>query len=83
MDLEEIIEALKEEIQLKDEEFKDIRAELEKLREETEFMRGAYKEEKYQRQTLESTKHKIMMLKELVDNRGKIEERCYLDEKRE
>lgn len=83
VDLEDVIERLKEEIYVKDQEFQDMREELEQLRKETEFMRGAYKEEKYQRQTLEANKQKIMMLKELAENSGKIEKKSYLDEKRE
>lgn len=46
-DYEEVIDGLKEEIYLKDQEFKEVREELDKLRGESQFMRGAYKQEKF------------------------------------
>lgn len=74
---------MKSEAQWKDEEFKAVRAELEELRKETEHLRRAYKDEKLKRQSLESSKTKAILLKELMANAAPIQEGSYLDRVRE
>ena len=74
---------MKSEAQWKDEEFKAVRAELDVLRKETEVLRRAYKEEKLKRQSLESSKTKSILLKELMANATTIQEASYLDRVRD
>ena len=53
------------------------------MNKDMDFMRDMYKKEKFERQNLQTTKYKQMLLGELVQCSAKIEERVFLDEKRE
>ena len=53
------------------------------MKQEVEFLRKMYKEEKIKRQALESNKTKSIMLKELIQNQIAIKEGTYLDQKRD
>lgn len=78
-DLEFVIEQLKNDIQLKDEEFKDMQAEVEMLRKQNAYLRNQHKEEKIKRQTLEATKLKFTMQKELSESLGVAQEMTFFD----
>lgn len=81
--MEVVIEELKNELVWKDQEFAEMREELEKLRKETDPMMKALKEEKAKRQSLEANKTKYVMLKELMANAEPIQENTFLDMVRE
>ena len=65
-ELELVIDGLKNEIAVKDEEFAEMRKELEALRVQTDYLRTAHGDEKKQRQSLETSKQKYMVLKEFM-----------------
>ena len=65
-ELEIVIDSLKNEISLKDEEFLATRKELDALKAQTEYLRTAHGDEKNKRQSLETSKQKYMVLKEFM-----------------
>ena len=81
-DLEVIIEELRGEMEWKEEEFKEMREELDLLRELNKKMRITNKKEVSERQLLEANKRKYTMLKELVEHSGQIQDQSYFEHHR-
>ena len=81
-DLEEVVETLKTELEWKEEEFKEMRDELEALRAQNAKMIVVNKKEKQERQLLTANKQKYTMLKELVENTGQIQDQSFFENKR-
>lgn len=81
-DLEVVIEELRNELVWKDEEFREMQEELETLRKQNQTLKRQQKEECVKRQTLEATKVKYNVLKELTENREAIEEQTFFEQKR-
>lgn len=81
-DLEVVIEELRGEMEWKEEEFKEMREELDLLRELNKKMRITNKKEVSERQLLEANKRKYTMLKELVDHSGQIQDQSYFEHHR-
>jgi len=65
-ELETVIDNLKNEISLKDEEFLETRKELDALKVQAEYLRTAHGDERGKRQSLETSKQKYMVLKEFM-----------------
>ena len=82
-ELEKHIEELQEELQTVNDDYKEVRNELEEIRKENANLREQFLVEKIKRQSLESNKLKYTMLKELEENSGAIEDRTFLDRKRD
>lgn len=81
-DLEVVIEDLKTELEWKEEEFKEMREELEALRLQNKQMHKTNLKEKQDRQVLTANKLKYTMLKELVENNGSIQDQSFFENKR-
>jgi len=81
-DLELIIDELKNEIVFKDQDYKEIREDLELLKEENLELSKLFKEEKIKRQSLEANKTKYTYLKELMENADSIQDQSFFDNKR-
>lgn len=77
-----MIEDLKTELEWKEEEFKEMREELEALRLQNKQMHAKNTKEKQDRQVLTANKLKYTMLKELVENNGQIQDESFFENKR-
>lgn len=82
-ELELVIDNLKNEITLKDEEFLETRKELDALKVQSEYLRTAHGDEKNKRQSLETSKQKYMVLKEFMAYQEPIKTGHFLDQQRE
>ena len=82
LELEEVIEDLRNDLALKNEEFKEARDERDALIAENAQLKKAYEDEKIKRQTLSSNKMKNTMLGELLHNAGPIKDLAFYATKR-
>ena len=82
-ELMEIVDDLRNEAQFKDEEFKELRAEVEYLRKQNDALRGGKKKETIKAQSLEAKALKYAMMKELTSNADMITDGTFFDAKRD
>lgn len=82
LEYEMLVEELRNDLSWKDQELQEIRDELVVLREQNEKLRRQHRDEKINRQILEANKKKYIMLKELQENKGKIDDQTFFDSKR-
>lgn len=79
MDLEQIIADLRDELLWKNEEILDMRTEFDEMKILVSKLHIDNKKEKAQRQILEANKQKYIMMGELLDCKGQIQEKTFFD----
>lgn len=82
-ELESLVEELKSEAHFKDEEFREMNEELDRLRKQNDHLRKANKAAVVKTQLLESSKTQEAVMKELLENHKTIQDGSFFDLKRD
>lgn len=80
-DLEQIIDELNNNLEIKDDQFRIVRDELDQLKENYADMMNKFQKEKFKRVGLEANKLKYIMHKELQQNASTIQEQTFFEKR--